>query len=45
MSKPKLQVFDSPAMPWEERFIPELGKAGESKTCSFGLDIFGAPRD
>jgi len=27
MSTQKLQVFDSPAMPWEERFIPELGKA------------------
>jgi quercetin dioxygenase-like cupin family protein len=27
MSTQKLQVFDSGAMPWEERFIPELGKA------------------
>jgi len=27
MSTHKLQVFDSRAMPWEERFIPELGKA------------------
>jgi quercetin dioxygenase-like cupin family protein len=26
MSDPKLQVFDSRAMPWEDRFIPELGK-------------------
>jgi hypothetical protein len=23
----ELQVFDSTAMPWEERFVPELGKA------------------
>jgi hypothetical protein len=26
MLDPKLQVFDSGAMPWEDRFIPELGK-------------------
>jgi len=26
-AKDTLQVFDSNAMPWEERFIPELGKA------------------
>lgn len=23
----ELQVFDSNTMPWEERFVPELGKA------------------
>jgi hypothetical protein len=23
----ELQVFDSTAMPWEERFVPELGRA------------------
>ena len=27
MSTDTLQVFDSTAMPWEERFIPEIGKA------------------
>ena len=27
MTSDTLQVFDSNAMPWEERFIPELGKA------------------
>jgi quercetin dioxygenase-like cupin family protein len=27
MSAEKLQVFDANAMPWEERFVPELGKA------------------
>jgi quercetin dioxygenase-like cupin family protein len=27
MTTPKLQVFDSNAMPWEERFVPQLGKA------------------
>lgn len=27
MTDPKLQVFDSRAMPWEDRFIPELGKS------------------
>ena len=26
-AKDTLQVFDSGAMPWEERFIPEIGKA------------------
>ncbi len=26
MSDPKLQVFDSRTMLWEDRFIPELGK-------------------
>ena len=31
MSQPKLQVFDSHAMPWEDRFIPELGK---KKSCT-----------
>lgn len=25
MSNPKLQVFDSHSMPWEDRFIPETG--------------------
>ncbi|HMH66058.1 MAG TPA: hypothetical protein VK515_10745 [Rhizomicrobium sp.] len=27
MATYELQVFDSQALPWEERFIPELGKA------------------
>ena len=27
MSEHELQVFDSTAMPWEERFVPQLGKA------------------
>jgi len=27
MSTQKIQAFDSQAMSWEERFIPELGKA------------------
>jgi hypothetical protein len=27
MSTHELQVFDSIAMPWEERFVPQLGKA------------------
>ncbi len=27
MSEYELQVFDSTAMPWEERFVPVLGKA------------------
>ena len=27
MPEHKLQVFDSTAMPWEERFVPQLGKA------------------
>jgi len=27
MSTEELQVFDSNTMPWEERFVPELGKA------------------
>ena len=27
MATQKLKVFNSQAMPWEERFIPELGKA------------------
>ena len=27
MTTPKLQVFDSNTMPWEERFVPQLGKA------------------
>jgi len=27
MSAIKLQVFDSKTIPWEERFIPDLGKA------------------
>ena len=26
-STEKLQVFDSNAMPWEERFVPNLGRA------------------
>ena len=27
MSHHELQVFDSTTMPWEERFVPQLGKA------------------
>lgn len=27
MSDHELQVFDSTTMPWEERFVPQLGKA------------------
>ena len=27
MSADKLQVFNSTTMPWEERFVPQLGKA------------------
>ncbi len=27
MSTPHIQVFDANAMPWEERFVPQLGKA------------------
>ena len=27
MSEKRLQVFDSNTIPWEERFVPELGKA------------------
>jgi quercetin dioxygenase-like cupin family protein len=39
MSAEKLQVFDANAMPWEERFVPELGKALFAKRFLEDLEI------